>query len=216
MTMMSRDIALKAALLAWLTGVWVLLWGNVSPANILGGIAVGIFVMTVLALPRVPVEGRVHPLSMVKLIGVLVYYAAVSSVQVAWAAVRPGPPPVNAVLRYPVQIKSDLVLTFMVDALNMVPGTMVLDIDREDRVLYIHVLDVAKPDAVDQFRTIVRAYETAFISAFERDPEWHPAVETTSTADTDVDSVAETVEDISTDYSEHGATSSPDDKDERS
>lgn len=216
MTMMSRDIALKAALLAWLTGVWVLLWGNVSPANILGGIAVGIFVMTVLALPRVPVEGRVHPLSMVKLIGVLVYYAAVSSVQVAWAAVRPGPPPVNAVLRYPVQIKSDLVLTFMVDALNMVPGTMVLDIDREDRVLYIHVLDVAKPDAVDQFRTIVRAYETAFISAFERDPEWHPALETTSTADTDVDSVAETVEDISTDYSERGTTSSPDDKDERS
>nr|WP_235579586.1 MULTISPECIES: Na+/H+ antiporter subunit E [unclassified Rhodococcus (in: high G+C Gram-positive bacteria)] len=216
MTMMSRDVALKAALLAWLTGVWVLLWGNVSPANILGGIAVGIFVMTVLALPRVPVEGRVHPLSMVKLIGVLVYYAAVSSVQVAWAAVRPGPPPVNAVLRYPVQIKSDLVLTFMVDALNMVPGTMVLDIDREDRVLYIHVLDVAKPDAVDQFRTIVRAYETAFISAFERDPEWHPALETTSTADTDVDSVAETVEDISTDYSERGGPSSPDDKDERS
>ncbi len=202
MTLMSRDVALKAALLAWLTGVWVLLWGNVSAANILGGLAVGTFVMTVLALPRVPVEGRVHPLSVVRLIGVLVWYAAVSSVQVAWAAIRPGPSPVNAVLRYPVQIKSDLVLTFMVDALNMVPGTMVLDIDREDRVLYIHVLDVAKPDAVDQFRTIVRAYETAFISAFERDPEWHPATEIESMADTDVDSVADTVDDISTDYAD--------------
>nr|WP_204870690.1 MULTISPECIES: Na+/H+ antiporter subunit E [Rhodococcus] len=198
---MGRDIALKAALLAWLTGVWVLLWGNLSPANVLGGIVVGLFVMTVLALPRVPVEGRVHPLSVVRLVVVLVYYAAQSSVQVAWAAIRPGPPPVNAVLRYPVEIKSDLVLTFMVDALNMVPGTMVLDIDREDRVLYIHVLDVGKPDAVDQFRTIVRTYESAFIAAFERDLEWHPASIVAPTDDSDVDSVADTIDDISTDYS---------------
>ncbi len=202
MTIMGRDIALKAALLAWLTGVWVLLWGNLSPANVLGGIVVGLFVMTVLALPRVPVEGRVHPLSVVRLVVVLVYYAAQSSVQVAWAAIRPGPPPVNAVLRYPVEIKSDLVLTFMVDALNMVPGTMVLDIDREDRVLYIHVLDVGKPDAVDQFRTIVRTYESAFIAAFERDLEWHPASIVAPTDDSDVDSVADTIDDISTDYSE--------------
>ncbi|MBM7416362.1 Na+/H+ antiporter subunit E [Rhodococcoides corynebacterioides] len=201
MTIMGRDIALKAALLAWLTGVWVLLWGNLSPANVLGGIVVGLFVMTVLALPRVPVEGRVHPLSVVRLVVVLVYYAAQSSVQVAWAAIRPGPPPVNAVLRYPVEIKSDLVLTFMVDALNMVPGTMVLDIDREDRVLYIHVLDVGKPDAVDQFRTIVRTYESAFIAAFERDLEWHPASIVAPTDDSDVDSVADTIDDISTDYS---------------
>ncbi|WP_328811129.1 Na+/H+ antiporter subunit E [Rhodococcus sp. NBC_00294] len=199
---MGRDIALKAALLAWLTGVWVLLWGNLSAANVLGGIVVGLFVMTVLALPRVPVEGRVHPLSVVRLVVVLVYYAAQSSVQVAWAAIRPGPPPVNAVLRYPVEIKSDLVLTFMVDALNMVPGTMVLDIDREDRVLYIHVLDVGKPDAVDQFRTIVRTYESAFIAAFERDLEWHPASIVVATDDSDVDSVADTIDDISADYSE--------------
>ncbi|WP_328812025.1 Na+/H+ antiporter subunit E [Rhodococcus sp. NBC_00297] len=199
---MGRDIALKAALLAWLTGVWVLLWGNLSAANVLGGIVVGLFVMTVLALPRVPVEGRVHPLSVVRLVVVLVYYAAQSSVQVAWAAIRPGPPPVNAVLRYPVEIKSDLVLTFMVDALNMVPGTMVLDIDREDRVLYIHVLDVGKPDAVDQFRTIVRTYESAFIAAFERDLEWHPASIVAPTDDSDVDSVADTIDDISADYSE--------------
>lgn len=202
MTVMGRDIALKAALLAWLTGVWVLLWGNLSAANVLGGIVVGLFVMTVLALPRVPVEGRVHPLSVVRLVVVLVYYAAQSSVQVAWAAIRPGPPPVNAVLRYPVEIKSDLVLTFMVDALNMVPGTMVLDIDREDRVLYIHVLDVGKPDAVDQFRTIVRTYESAFIAAFERDLEWHPASIVAPTDDSDVDSVADTIDDISADYSE--------------
>jgi len=199
MRLMHRECALKLALIAWLTAVWVLLWGNVSVANIAGGILVALFVTTVLALPSVPVEGRVHPLSVVRLVGVLVYYALQSSVQVAWAAVRPGPNPVNAVLRYPVRIKSDLVLTFMVDSLNMVPGTLVLEIDRGERVLYIHVLDVGKPDAIDQFRTIVRVYEDAFIRAFERDSEWHPAV--VHTTRDDEETVVETAHDITTDYS---------------
>ncbi|MGB6181626.1 MAG: Na+/H+ antiporter subunit E [Rhodococcus sp. (in: high G+C Gram-positive bacteria)] len=202
MTFPGRDLALKAALLFWLTGVWVLLWGNVSAANILGGIVVGLFVMTVLALPTVPVEGRVHPLSVVRLVGVLVYYALQSSVQVAWAAIRPGPAPKNAILRYEVSIKSDLVLTFMVDALNMVPGTLVLDLDRDDRVLYIHVLDVGQPGSIEQFRDVVRKYENSFISAFERDVEWHPAIVVDH--EPDLESVAETVEDIRADYSDSG------------
>ncbi len=201
MRFLTRDLLLRLALLAWLTGVWVLLWGNVSPANILGGLAVALFVTTVLALPRVPVEGRVHPLSIVRLLGVLIWYAGVSSVQVAWAAVRPGAAPVNAVLRYPVRIKSDLVLTFLVDALNMVPGTLVLEIDRDERVLYIHVFDVAKPKAIEQFRTIVRVYEDAFIASFERDREWHPAVTSAHSTTDEEEAVAETAHDISTDFS---------------
>lgn len=213
MTFLTREVALRLSLLTWLTGVWVLLWGNVSAANILGGIVVGLFVMTVLALPPVPVEGRVHPLSVVKLVGVLVYYALVSSVQVAWASIRPGPPPVNAVLRYRVSIKSDLVLTFMVDALNMVPGTLVLEIDREDRVLYIHALDVGKPDAIDQFRVIVRKYELAFIAAFERDAEWHPAqLAPAMRTHGDDEAVAETVADVQTDFSTTADPSTPEEK----
>lgn len=198
----SRDLALKLALLTWLTGVWVLLWGNVTPANILGGLAVALFVVFALALPKVPVEGRFHPLSFVRLVGVLVWYAAVSTVQVAWASVRPGDSPRNAILRYRVRVKSDLVLTLMVDALNMVPGTLVLEIDRDERTIYIHAFDVGKPGAIDQFRTLVRAYENAFVATFERDSEWHPADHSNSNSDPAEDeAAADTARDIAADYS---------------
>ncbi|MBY3986089.1 Na+/H+ antiporter subunit E [Rhodococcus fascians] len=172
---MNRSFLLRIWTLAWLTAIWVLLWGNVSAANILGGLAVGLLIMVLLPLPRVPVEGRIHVFSLVKLAVVFLYYAAESSVSVAWLAIRPKAPPVTGVLRCRIAIKSDLVLTLFVDAMNLVPGTMVLEIDRTRRLLYVHVLDMGTQKAVDGFYTYVRNLEKLFIAGFERDSDWKPS-----------------------------------------
>ncbi len=172
---MDRSILLRLWTLAWLTAIWVLLWGNVSAANILGGIAVGLMIMVLLPLPRVPVEGRIHVFSLVKLAVVFLYYAIESSVSVAWLAIRPKAPPVTGVLRCRIAIKSDLVLTLFVDAMNLVPGTMVLEIDRTRRLLYVHVLDMGTQKAVDGFYAYVRHLEKLFIAGFERDSDWKPS-----------------------------------------
>ena len=172
---MTRVLAVRAGSLAWLTLVWVLLWGNVSIANILGGLVVALLITVLLPLPRVPVEGRIHVWSIVKLVGISLWYAVLSSVQVAWLSVRPGPLPVTGVLRARLAIKSDLVLTLCIDVLNMIPGTMVLEIDQARRIVYVHVLDVGTDKAVTQFYRTVRRLEALFIASFERDEEWTPS-----------------------------------------
>lgn len=172
---MTRERVLRVGILAWLALVWILLWGQLSVANLVGGLVVGLLIMWLLPLPRVPVEGRVHLFSIVKLIGVIVFYAAQSSVQVAWLAIRPGPPPVTGVLRCKLGIKSDLVLTLCIDVLNLIPGTMVLEVDQPRRAVYVHVLDVGTTKAVDQFYRSVRQLERLFIASFERDSDWQPA-----------------------------------------
>lgn len=172
---MDRSVLLRLWALAWLTAIWVLLWGNVSAANIVGGIAVGLVIMVLLPLPRVPVEGRIHVISLLELAVVFVYYAIKSSVSVAWLAIRPAAPPVTGVLRCRIAIKSDLVLTLFVDAMNLVPGTMVLEIDRTRRLLYVHVLDMGTQKAVDGFYAYVRRLEKLFIAGFERDSDWKPS-----------------------------------------
>ncbi|MFW0783179.1 Na+/H+ antiporter subunit E [Gordonia sp. CPCC 206044] len=170
-----REVAVRLWNLAWLTFVWVLLWGTISWANIVGGLVVAIAVVTLLPLPRVPVEGRIHPLALVVLVARLLVDFVISSTQVAWAAVRPGRPPLGAVMRVRVAIKSDLVLTLAVDYLNLVPGTMVLEIDHRRRMLYIHVFDVRTEKKVKAFYKQIAFVERAFIRAFERDSEWHPS-----------------------------------------
>lgn len=171
----NRFLLLRLWTLIWLTAVWVLLWGNLSWANVLGGIVVGLGIMTLLPLPKVPVEGRIHVFSLIRLIGLYVYLAAESSVNVAWLAVRPQAPPITGVVRFRLTIKSDLVLTLFVDGLNLFPGTLVLEIDQTRRLIYVHLLDMGSQKAVDSFFYSVRRLERLFVAAFERDAEWTPS-----------------------------------------
>lgn len=165
---MSRENMVRAGVLAWLTTVWVLLWGQVSLANVLGGLAVGLVIMVALPLPRVPVRGRLRVLPLVQLIGVSIYYALESSLQVAWFAIRPAPPPISGVLRVRFRFTSDLVMVLCANLLNAIPGTVVLEINRERRVVYVHVIDIGSKEAVDKFNRTNRRLEQLLIAAFER------------------------------------------------
>jgi multicomponent Na+:H+ antiporter subunit E len=171
---MTRRVALRIAVLCWLTMVWVLLWGQVSVANVLSGLAVALLITVLLPLPVVPVQGRLHPLSLSRLVVTVAWYLVVSSVQVAWLAVRPGPPPMTAVLRARLAVKSDLVLALAVHTLNLIPGTIVLEIDSDRRLLYVHVLDVGSTESVERFHREIAQMERLLVAAFERDTDWRP------------------------------------------
>ncbi|MGB3482706.1 MAG: Na+/H+ antiporter subunit E [Mycobacterium sp.] len=170
-----RLVTLRIWVLIWLTLVWVLLWGDISAANVLGGMAVALTVTLLLPLPPVPVQGKVHLLSLLHLLAWVAWNLLVSSVQVAWLALRPGPPPLNAVLRAQVNVKSDLVLALAVNICNLIPGSIVLEIDQVRRLIYAHVIDVGSERAVKQFYSQVAATERLLIAAFERESEWRPA-----------------------------------------
>jgi multicomponent Na+:H+ antiporter subunit E len=172
-----RRIALRAWVLCWLVLVWILLWGTVSAANILSGLAVALLITLLLPLPPVPIEGRVHPLSLLRLIATVAYYLMLSSVQVAWLAVKPGPPPLSAVLRAHLAVKSDLVLALAVNIFNLIPGSIVLEIDQARRMLYMHVIDVGSDRAVSRFYSQVSVVERLLVASFEREADWRPSAE---------------------------------------
>lgn len=173
---MNRDRLVQVGVLGWLTVVYVALWGDPSVANILAGLAIGAVIMLALPLPRLPVAGRVHLLSLAQLIAVSIYYALESSLQIAWFAIRPAPPPISGVLRVRLEIKSDLVLVLCTDLLNVIPGTMVLEIDRDRRLVYVHVLDVSSDAAVAHFYRTTKRLEQLLIDSFERPGEWDDTV----------------------------------------
>lgn len=172
-----RSHLLRVWVLCWLMLVWVLLWGSASAANILGGLTIATLVTVLLPLPVVPVEGRLHPLSLMRLIVVVAYQLVQSSVQVAWLAIKPGPPPLSAVLRAQLSIKSDLVLALAVNIFTIIPGSMVLEIDQARRLIYVHVIDVGNDKAVARFYRQVAQIERLLVDTFERDADWRPAKE---------------------------------------
>jgi len=172
-----RRTVLRVWVICWLVLVWVLLWGTFSAANVVSGLAIALLITWLLPLPAVPVEGRVHPLSLVRLIVTVAYYLVLSSVQVAFLAVKPGPPPLSAVLRAHLAVKSDLVLALAVNIFNLIPGSIVLEIDQSRRMLYMHVIDVGNERAVARFYRQVTEVERILVSTFEREKHWRPSPE---------------------------------------
>ncbi len=132
-------------------------------------------ITVLLPLPAVPVEGRVHPLSLLRLIAVVAYELLLSSLQVAWLAIKPGPPPLSAVLRAHLAIKSDLVLALAVNIITLTPGSVVLEIDQVRRMIYVHVIDVGSDRAVKRFYRQVSQIERLLVATFERDTDWRPS-----------------------------------------
>jgi multicomponent Na+:H+ antiporter subunit E len=171
-----RNVLLRVWVLCWLILVWILLWGTFSAANILSGLLVALVITLLLPLPAVPVEGRVHPLSLLRLLVTVGYYLVLSSVQIAFLAVRPGPPPLSAVLRAHLAVKSDLVLALAVNIFNLIPGSIVLEIDQSRRMLYMHVIDVGNERAVARFYDQVSQVERLLVRAFERETDWRPSL----------------------------------------
>ncbi|WP_459548289.1 Na+/H+ antiporter subunit E [Nocardia sp. X0981] len=167
-TVVSRDNVLRVGVLVWLAVVWVALWGQVSTANVLAGLVVGLVIMVTLPLPWIPVRGRLRLLPLLKLAVVSVYYGLESSIQLAWLALRPGPPPVSAVLLVHLGFRSDLVLVLYTNLLNLFPGTMVLEIDREQCEVYVHVVDISGEEAVAKFYRTSRKLERLLIETFQR------------------------------------------------
>lgn len=170
-----RRWTLRIWLIVWLVLVWLLLWGTVSLANVLSGLTVALLVTVLLPMPAVPVQGRVHPLSLAWLLLNVAWWLLESSAQVAWLAIRPRRPPPSAVLRARVALKSDLVLALAVNILNLTPGTIVLEIDQARRDVYVHVLDAGSARGVDRFHRQVANLERLLVAAFERDSEWEAA-----------------------------------------
>lgn len=172
-----RKISLRIWTLCWLMLVWILLWGTFSAANILSGLLIALLITVLLPLPRVPVEGRVRPLALLRLVLYVAAQLVVSSAQVAWLAIKPGPPPATAVLRAHLAVKSDLVLALAVGVLTLIPGSVVLEIDQRRRLIYLHVLDVGSQKAVESFYRQVKTVERLMIAAFERETDWQPSAE---------------------------------------
>ncbi|BBY95331.1 Na+/H+ antiporter subunit E [Mycobacterium gallinarum] len=170
-----RNIVLRVWVVCWLILVWILLWGTFSAANVLSGLLVALVITLLLPLPAVPVEGRVHPLSLLRLLVTVGYYLVLSSVQIAFLAIRPGPPPLSAVLRAHLAVKSDLVLALAVNIFNLIPGSIVLEIDQSRRMLYMHVIDVGNERAVARFYVQVARVERLLVRAFERETDWRPS-----------------------------------------
>lgn len=146
---------------AWLAAVWVGLWGSVSAANVLGGLAVAVLLLALLPPPEVAAQGRVRPAALARFAAVFLVELVRASLVVAWQVLRPRRALRPAVLAVPVPGASDRLLTVAANAVSLTPGTLTLEVDRARAVLYVHVLDVGPEGVASARRSVLRLVRSA-------------------------------------------------------
>ncbi|WP_089158181.1 Na+/H+ antiporter subunit E [Micromonospora sp. NBS 11-29] len=155
----------RAVAVVGLVTVWVLLWGTLSWANLISGLVVAAVLLVVFPLPPVTFAGRIRPLPLARFLVRFLWDLVVASAQVAWLAVRFGHPPRGAIIAVRLRVNSDLNLTLTAEALSLVPGSLILEADRETGTLYVHVIGVRTLDEVERFRHDVLALEGRIVAA---------------------------------------------------
>jgi multicomponent Na+:H+ antiporter subunit E len=157
--------------IAALTVVWMLLWGVFSWLTLLGGFLVSMLVLAVFPLPPVTFAGRLRPVGLARFALRFLTDLVAASFQLAWTAFAGRRVPRSAVLAVRLSVRSDLHLTLCAEAVSLVPGSLIVDMDRAAGVLYIHVFDVTGPADVDRFRRDVRDLEERIVRAVGSDAE---------------------------------------------
>lgn len=169
----TRRFSLAATV--WLTAVWVLLWGDLSWANVLAGLAIALVVGTALRMPPVEFSGRLHPVSLAYLAGRFLVEIAVASFQVALLAFSPGRTPRSAVIGVQMRSHSDLYLTLTAEITSLVPGTIVVEAHRITGMLYVHILDVDLAGGLEAAHEHVLTTEARLMRAIASDDELRAA-----------------------------------------
>jgi len=162
----ARRRALQIPVLIWLTVVWVALWGDLSTANVLSGLAVAVVVCFVFPLPPLQMGLRVRPIWLGWLVVRFLGDVVAASAQVAWVTLRFNRPPRNAVIEVDLRTDSDFVLTVVAEMVSLVPGSLVVEARRSTHTLFLHVLDAGDMAGVERMRTQVLALERRVVLAF--------------------------------------------------
>ncbi|MBE4718464.1 Na+/H+ antiporter subunit E [Pseudarthrobacter sp. AB1] len=163
--MSRRRISLRQELplLVWLVIVWGALWQDFSPGNLLFGALLAVLVARMFYLPPVEVSGRFNILHAVPFALRFLGRVAAASVEVMYLAAVRGPRVISSVVAVPLRSHQDLMVTATGHVISLIPGSLVVEVDRSTSTLYLHGLNVSSPEEVENLRREVRSIEAGLI-----------------------------------------------------
>lgn len=150
----------------WLTVLWVLLWGDLTLANVLAGAAVAVLLLIVAPMPTVGYVGRINIFALIYLGVRFIFDVLHASVQVSAQALHLGRTPHGGVARVRLRSESDLILTLVGVFTSLVPGSIIVEAHRLTGTMYVHVLDLGVTGGADGVRRIVLDQEKRLLYAF--------------------------------------------------
>lgn len=145
--------------------LWGALWQDFSPGVLLVGLLFSVAVKALFPLPPVQFPGRFHPWWILVFTMTFLKDVAVASLSVSAVVLTRPRRSRHSIVEVRLRSHDDLIVTLTSHALALVPGSVVLDVDRSTATLYLHCMDATGPERLDRIRRRALHVEAGIIRA---------------------------------------------------
>ncbi|MBN1576283.1 MAG: Na+/H+ antiporter subunit E [Chitinispirillaceae bacterium] len=90
-----------------------------------------------------------------------------ANIDVAYRVIHPMRPIKPGIVKVKTRLKSETGLTFLANSITLTPGTMSVDLDEENGIIYIHWINVVSTDIDEATERIVSRFERVLAKIFE-------------------------------------------------
>ena len=90
-----------------------------------------------------------------------------ANIEVAYRVGHPDLPIHPGIVKVKTTLKSDTGLTFLANSITLTPGTMTVDIDKENGYLYIHWIEVKNKETEEATKIVIEKFERILKRIFE-------------------------------------------------
>lgn len=156
----------------WLALVWCALWQDFTLPFLAFGLVLSLLVVLVFRLPTLYLSNRFNLWFALVFVVNFLWQIAVASVQLTWLALTFRKPLKNSIVSVKLRTKSDLYLTAVSHTLSLIPGSLVVDVDRSQSILYFHVLNASTAADIARFRKQALDVEARILRAVGTSEEY--------------------------------------------
>ncbi len=148
-----------------LVALWMLLWGTLSWLTLASGGLVAVVVTRLFYLPPVELSGRFNPLWLIVFLARFAVDLVAGSFQVALAAFSRRGAGFNSIVAVGLVTRSDFIMTLTAISISLKPGSLVVEVDRENSILYLHAIRIGDEEQAQALRERVLSRERGLVRA---------------------------------------------------
>ncbi|MGV2940023.1 Na+/H+ antiporter subunit E [Mesobacillus sp. LC4] len=141
--------------------VWMFLKTSYSPASFFVGYFFGLLIIYIF---RRFFTSRFYLLrvsAVLNLIYIFTLELILSNIAVLKAVLRPKLNIKPGIFAFPTELKEDWEITMLANLITLTPGTLVVDVSPDNRILYVHAMDIS--DADEAIQSIKNTFEKAIM-----------------------------------------------------
>ena len=141
--------------------VWMFLKTSYSPASFFVGYFFGLLIIYIF---RRFFTSRFYLLRVVAVLNLIYIFTLeliLSNVAVLKAVLRPKLNIKPGIFAFPTELKEDWEITMLANLITLTPGTLVVDVSPDNKILYVHAMDIT--DADEAIQSIKNTFEKAIM-----------------------------------------------------